>query len=47
MDIHHDDKKNTVNAPVRLPGLQKDDVSIDVNNDILTVSGETQACRRA
>jgi len=28
-------------CPVRTPGLQKDDVSIDVNNDILTVSGET------
>ncbi len=42
MDIRHDDKKNTVNALFELPGLQKDDVSIDVNNDILTVSGETK-----
>ncbi|KAI9430172.1 HSP20-like chaperone [Lactarius psammicola] len=32
MDIHHDDKSNT----------SKEDVSIDVNNNILTVSGETK-----
>ncbi|KAI9435741.1 HSP20-like chaperone [Lactarius indigo] len=37
MDIHHDDKSNTVCATFELPGLQKDDVSIDVNNNILTV----------
>jgi HSP20 family protein len=41
MDIHHDDKSNTVCATFELPGLQKEDVSIDVNNNILTVSGET------
>ena len=41
MDIHHDDKTNTVCATFELPGLQKEDVSIDVNNNILTVSGET------
>lgn len=42
MDIHHDDKSNTVRATFELPGLQKEDVSIDVNNNILTVSGETK-----
>lgn len=42
MDIHHDDKSNTVCATFELPGLQKEDVSIDVNNNILTVSGETK-----
>ncbi|KAI9450941.1 HSP20-like chaperone, partial [Lactarius psammicola] len=29
MDIHHDDKSNTVCATFELPGLQKEDVSID------------------
>ncbi|KAI9450944.1 small heat shock protein [Lactarius psammicola] len=42
MDIHHDDKSNTVCATFELPGLQKEDISIDVNNNILTVSGETK-----
>ncbi|KAF8266012.1 small heat shock protein [Lactarius quietus] len=42
MDIHHDDKANTVCATFELPGLQKEDVSIDINNNILTVSGETK-----
>jgi HSP20 family protein len=42
MDIHHDDKSNTVCATFELPGLQKEDVSIDINNNILTVSGESK-----
>jgi HSP20 family protein len=44
-DVHHDGnlKSNIVCATFKLqalPGLQKEDVSIDVNNN-LTVSGET------
>jgi HSP20 family molecular chaperone IbpA len=43
IDIHHDDKANTVTAIFDLPGMQKDDVNIDIHNNILTVSGETKA----
>jgi HSP20 family protein len=43
MDIHHDDKANTVTATFDLPGMQKEDVTIDIHNNILTVSGETKA----
>ena len=42
MDIHHDDKANTVTATFDLPGIQKEDVNIDVHNNVLTVSGETK-----
>jgi len=42
LDIHHDDKANAVMATFELPGLRKEDVSIDVRNNILTVSGETK-----
>ena len=40
MDIHYDKDTNNVNMSFELPGLQKEDVSIDVHNDVLTVSGE-------
>jgi HSP20 family protein len=40
MDICHDEKANTVTASFDLPGMQKKDVSIDVHNNILSVSGE-------
>ncbi|KAI0252283.1 HSP20-like chaperone [Lactifluus subvellereus] len=42
LDIYHDDKSNTVTATFEVPGMQKEDVTIDVHNNILTVSGETQ-----
>ena len=42
MDIHEDAKTNTVTATFELPGLKKDDVNIDVHNNILTVSGESK-----
>ncbi|KAI0000811.1 HSP20-like chaperone [Russula compacta] len=42
LDVHHDDKSNNVTATFDLPGLQKEDVSIDVHNNVLTVSGETK-----
>lgn len=41
MDIHYDTDANNVNVAFDLPGLKKEDVSIDVHNNILTVSGET------
>jgi HSP20 family protein len=43
MDVHEDEKHNTVVASFELPGLKKEDVSIDLHNDRLTVSGEAKA----
>ena len=42
MDIRHDEKANTVTAIFDLPGLRKEDVTIDIHNNILSVSGETK-----
>lgn len=42
MDVHEDATANTVTASFELPGLTKEDVSIDVHNNVLTVSGETK-----
>lgn len=42
MDIHHDEKANTVTATFDLPGMQKEDVSIDIHNNIINVSGEAK-----
>jgi HSP20 family protein len=42
MDIHHDEKANAVTATFDLPGLRKEDVTIDIHNNILSVSGETK-----
>lgn len=41
--MHEDAKSNLVTATFELPGLKKEDVTIDVQNNILTVSGESQA----
>jgi HSP20 family protein len=40
MDIHYDKDANNVNVALDLPGLKKEDVSVDVHNNVLTVSGE-------
>ena len=40
MDVHYKKDTNDVVASFELPGLQKEDVSIDVHNNILTVSGQ-------
>jgi HSP20 family molecular chaperone IbpA len=40
MDVHYDKETNNVNVSFELAGLQKEDVSIDVHNNVLTVSGE-------
>ena len=41
MDVHYKKDTNDVVASFELPGLQKEDVSIDVHNNILTVSGHS------
>lgn len=41
--MDHDKDRNSVNVTFELPGLQKEDVSIDVHKDALTVSGEDKA----
>ncbi|KAI9428462.1 HSP20-like chaperone [Lactarius indigo] len=40
VDVHYKKDTNNVIASFELPGLQKEDVSIDVHNNILTVSGQ-------
>lgn len=42
MDVHEDAKQNTVTATFELPGLKKENVSIDVHNNLLTISGESK-----
>ncbi|KAN0126176.1 HSP20-like chaperone [Lactarius tabidus] len=41
MDVHYKKDTNDVVASFELPGLQKDDVSIDVHNNVLIVSGQS------
>jgi len=43
MDVHYDKDTKDVTVAFELPGLQKEDVSIDVHNDVLTVSGGNKA----
>jgi HSP20 family molecular chaperone IbpA len=43
MDVRHDKDTKDINVTFDLPGLQKEDVSIDVHNKVLTVSGENTA----
>ena len=42
MDVHEDEKSNVVTATFELPGLRKEDVNIDIRNNVLSVSGETK-----
>ena len=42
MDLHEDAEKNLVTATFELPGLKKEDISIDVHNGRLTVSAESK-----
>ena len=42
MDLHEDTQQNLVTATFELPGLSKENVSIDVHNNVLTVSGESK-----
>jgi len=41
MDVHENRETNTVTATFDLPGIKSDDVNIDVNHDMLTISGDT------
>ena len=41
MDVHYKKDTNDIVASLELPGLQKEDVSIDVHNNVLTVSGQS------
>lgn len=41
MDLHEDTNKNVVTATFELPGLKKEDVNIELQNNRLTVSGES------
>jgi HSP20 family molecular chaperone IbpA len=43
MNVHYDEDTNNVNVDFELPGLQKEDVAIDVHNNVLTVSGKNKA----
>ncbi|KAG6874232.1 hypothetical protein C0995_003778 [Termitomyces sp. Mi166 len=43
MDLHEDSVNNVVTATFELPGLKKENVSIDVHNGRLTVSGESKS----
>ncbi|KAF8909707.1 small heat shock protein [Gymnopilus junonius] len=42
MDLHEDNEKNVVTATFEFPGVPKENVSIDVHNNRLTVSAETK-----
>ena len=42
VDVHEDKDKNIVTATFELPGVTKENVSIDVHNNVLTVSGESK-----
>lgn len=41
MDIHENTETNVITATFELPGLRKEDVSIDVHKNRLIISGET------
>jgi HSP20 family protein len=43
MDVHEEEKTNTVVAAFELPGLKKEDVNINLHNNRLTISGEAKA----
>lgn len=42
MDLYEDEKGNKVVATFELPGMKKEDVAIDVQDNLLTVSGESK-----
>lgn len=43
MDIHESSENNLVTATFELPGLTKEDVTIDIHNNRLVISGETSS----
>ncbi|OSD07691.1 HSP20-like chaperone [Trametes coccinea BRFM310] len=42
VDVHEDKEKNLVTATFELPGINKQNVNIDLRNNVLTVSGESK-----
>ncbi len=42
MDVHEDARLNTLTATFELPGIQKEDINIDVHDNLLKVSGESK-----
>ncbi|OBZ74864.1 Heat shock protein 16 [Grifola frondosa] len=42
IDVHEDAEKNVITATFELPGIKKEDVNIDVHNNVLTVSGASE-----
>ena len=42
LDLHEDKEKNVVTASFELPGLKKEDIQIDIHNNVLTVAGEVK-----
>ena len=41
LDLHEDKDKNLVTATFELPGLAKENVNIDLTDNVLTISGES------
>jgi HSP20 family protein len=41
MDVHEDFESNTITATFELPGMKKDQVTIEVQDGLLVVSGQT------
>ncbi|KAM5541352.1 hypothetical protein V8D89_004906 [Ganoderma adspersum] len=43
VDVREDKEKNLVSATFELPGMNRENVPVDVHNNLLTVSGESKS----
>src|ERR1700761_3233972 len=43
MDVHEDTQTGLMTATFELPGMKKEDVTIDIHNDHLAISGSANA----
>ncbi|KAM5541339.1 hypothetical protein V8D89_004893 [Ganoderma adspersum] len=43
IDVREDKEENLVSATFELPGVNRENVSVDVHNDLLTFSGESKS----
>ena len=43
VDVHENKEKNLVSATIQLPGVNRENVSVDIHNNLLTVSGESKS----